>query len=397
MKMGRIIRCMLVGLFCACLLPVSAEEPCDHHYVKIEEPADCVNAGIVYYECTKCGHQYGHQNTPPLGHDFGEWTTEREPGCEQDGQRSRVCSRCDCRETEAIAALGHAYESRIVEPTCTKGGYTEHICSRCGDRYRTEEVPAAGHRYEEQTEPPTCTASGRVCRVCMVCGDREILETLPALGHEYDGGRVTREPTDTAMGRITYTCIRCGETRTETIPKRKNPFVDVKKRDYFYEPVLWAVEAGITSGTDETHFSPNRTCTRAQVVTFLWKAAGAPEPQAACGPFADVPAESYYSRAVLWAAEQGITAGVDETHFGPDRGCTRAQVVTFLYRAKGQPDYEAVDRFQDVQRGDYFFGPVCWAAQNGITAGADGGHFAPAQVCTRGQIVTFLYRDHCGG
>ena len=166
----------------------------------------------------------------------------------------------------------------------------------------------------------------------------------------------------------------------------------MKKSAWYFNAVLWAVDRGITSGTDETHFSPDAYCTREQVVTFLWRAMGAPEPKGNDCTFVDVPADSYYRKAVLWAAEQGITSGVDETHFGSGRYCTRAQVVTFLYKAKGSPDVAASDRFDDVSESDYFYHSVLWASENGITSGVDGEHFGPHQICTRAQIVTFLYK-----
>ena len=134
-----------------------------------------------------------------------------------------------------------------------------------------------------------------------------------------------------------------------------NPFTDVKEKDYYYEPVLWAVANSITTGTSKTTFSPDNPCTRAQVVTFLWRAAGSPEPTQTNNPFTDVPAGQYYYKAVLWAVEEGITAGTSKTTFSPDESCTRAQVVTFLWRAAGEPAPQKNDNpFNDVPQGQYY-------------------------------------------
>ena len=172
-----------------------------------------------------------------------------------------------------------------------------------------------------------------------------------------------------------------------------NPFQDVAQTDYFYAPVLWAVENGITAGLNATTFGPAKDCTRAQVVTFLWRAAGQPEPNSTNNPFTDVAAGDYFYKPVLWAVENGITAGMSATTFGPNATCTRGQVVTFLWRAAGKPEAaNAKNDFVDVSSGDYFYAPVLWAVENGITAGTGNGQFSPAKPCTRGQVVTFLYR-----
>lgn len=173
----------------------------------------------------------------------------------------------------------------------------------------------------------------------------------------------------------------------------ENPFNDVSRDAYYYNPVLWAVEAGITQGTGERSFSPDNNCSRAQVVTFLWRAAGEPEPMRFDNPFADVAQDAYYYTAVLWAIENGITTGMDETTFAPDAPCTRAQVAAFLWRAAGEPEAAAADTpFADVAEDAYYYHAVLWAVENGITTGTTETTFSPDAVCTRAQIVTFLYR-----
>ncbi len=175
-----------------------------------------------------------------------------------------------------------------------------------------------------------------------------------------------------------------------------NPFSDVKTDQYYAEPVLWAVahDPQITKGVDATHFAPDDTCTRAQIVTFLWRAKGCPEPKSSENVFGDVDPGEYYYEAVLWAVENGITTGTGKSTFSPNDGCTRAQVVTFLWRSEGKPAPTVTNNpFRDVPAGEYYTDAVLWAVEKKITVGTSANTFDPAETCTRGQIVTFLYRD----
>lgn len=172
----------------------------------------------------------------------------------------------------------------------------------------------------------------------------------------------------------------------------KNPFLDVADGAYYADAVLWAVKNGITGGTSATTFSPDAPCTRAQAVTFLWRAAGSPAPSSTEMPFADVPADAYYYNAVLWAVENGITGGTSENTFSPDTNCSRGQIVAFLWRSKQSPKVAAENPFMDVNAADYYHDAVLWAAENGITGGTGANAFSPDAPCTRAQIVTFLYR-----
>ncbi len=173
-----------------------------------------------------------------------------------------------------------------------------------------------------------------------------------------------------------------------------NYFVDVNKGDYDYDAVFWAIRKGITEGTDATHFSPEWTCTRGQIVTFLWRAAGSPEPKSADNPFVDVVSSAYYAKAVQWASENGIAKGTTDTTFEPNLTCTRAQCVAFIARALGAKDATGSVSFTDVPSDAWYEGYVSWAVENDITEGIGGGLFGPDQNCTRGQIVTFLYRAY---
>ena len=174
-------------------------------------------------------------------------------------------------------------------------------------------------------------------------------------------------------------------------------FCDVSTSAYYYQPMLWAVENGITNGTSDVTFGPKKTCTRGQVVTFLWRAYGCPEPTATNHPFTDVKSGAYYYKAMLWAVENGITTGTSATTFGPNKDCTRGQVVTFLWRAAGSPEPESDDcPFTDVKTTATNYKAILWAVENGITNGTSPTTFSPNKTCTRGQVVTFLYNALAG-
>ena len=169
-------------------------------------------------------------------------------------------------------------------------------------------------------------------------------------------------------------------------------FVDVPEGSYYEEAVNWAVEKGITTGTDATHFSPDGICTRAQAVTFLWRAAGSPAAKSAVMPFADVKAGSYYYDAVLWAVENGVTKGTSDTMFSPDATCSRAQIVTFLWRSQKSPAAGTANPFTDVKASAYYADAVLWAVKEDVTKGTTNTTFSPDANCTRAQIVTFIWR-----
>ena len=170
------------------------------------------------------------------------------------------------------------------------------------------------------------------------------------------------------------------------------PFTDVSSSDWYAAPVLWAVENNITGGIGNGLFGPNNPCTRAQVVTFLWAANGKPEPKSFLNPFDDVADNAWYLKPVLWAVENGITGGISKHEFGPEQTCTRAQIVTFLYAAQGKPPVYGSSSFADVADRDWYATPVIWAAENDVTGGIGNGMFGPNQTCTRAQVVTFLYK-----
>ena len=176
-------------------------------------------------------------------------------------------------------------------------------------------------------------------------------------------------------------------------PDQAPLFRDVPANAYYRDAVQWAVEQKITGGTSADTFSPETPCTRGQIVTFLWRAAGSPKPQSATNPFRDVDANAYYYNAILWAVEQGITSGTGAGTFSPDATVTRGQTVTFLYRTAGSPAASG-SSFDDVPAGAYFADAAAWAAQTGITSGTGNGKFSPQANCSRAQIVTFLFRQY---
>ena len=217
--------------------------------------------------------------------------------------------------------------------------------------------------------------------------------TEPPHVHSFGQWIVIQDPTGTTEGTEQRICS-CGYTETRPIPVLDNPFTDVKNTAYYYDPVLWAVDKGITNGITPTTFVPGGECTRAQFVTFLWRASGCPEPESLACPFTDLRKDAYYETAVLWAVEAGITNGLSADRFGPGETCTRGQVVTFLHRWQGSPTPTSQSHcFTDVQQGKFYYDSVLWAVENGITNGMTPDTFAPGNPCTRAQVVTFLYRS----
>lgn len=214
------------------------------------------------------------------------------------------------------------------------------------------------------------------------------LDTLKILDKDGDKVKITEK-----NGKYTFTMPASKVTVTASFAPEapEQIFTDVPADAYYFEAVKWAAEQGITGGTSSNRFSPSQACSRAQIVTFLWRAAGSPAPKK-LSSFADVPADAYYAQAVAWAVENGITGGTGNGMFSPDAACTRAQCVTFLYRAAGSPAVSGSPAFSDVASDAYYAAAVKWAEANGITGGIGSGLFGSGSHCTRAQIVTFIYR-----
>ncbi len=231
---------------------------------------------------------------------------------------------------------------------------------------------------------------------CNVCGAIRVTK------HNFGNYVYNNDATTKKDGTKTRTCSVCGHKETVTAagtklpttqPQQRNPFTDVKKSDFYYSAVLWAVEKDITAGTTKTTFAPKAPCTRGQIVTFLWRAAGCPTPKSSKNPFTDVKKSDFYYNAVLWAVGKNITSGTSNSTFSPSAPCTRGQIAAFLWRAAGTPQVKTSKLpFKDVKKSDYYFKAVLWAVEKEITSGTTKTTFAPSAPCTRGQIVTFLHR-----
>ena len=401
----------------------------------------CTEPGVAYYHCSNawCTKPDYTEDIPATNHGEAEGyarlqnRVETHPTCTQAGKITGVCPDCGKTVSVVVPALGHdtTYMNKIQEATCTQQGIYQGRCSRCNESVRVT-VDPLGHTWDEGhiTKRATETKNGERTFVCSVCGamKTEVIpkttttitytqtvvaptctqqgytlntgsdgssyksDFVPALGHKWDAGVVTREATASAPGERVYTCSVCGEKKTEAIPAIGTTiFTDVPAGEYFYSPVLWAVNLGVTNGTSLTTFSPYDGCTRGQAVTFLYRAAGQPD-VSGVNPFTDVTSSDYFYKAVIWAVQNGITNGTDEHTFSPNDTCQRAHIVTFLYRAHSSPSVSAPENFFDVGPTDYFYDAVRWAVINGITNGTDTNTFSPYDTCTRGQIVTFLYR-----
>ena len=336
--------------------------------------ADCASPAT----CEVCGKQYGEKD--PQTHIWLAWTSNG------DGTHTRYCfNNRSHTETENCSG-GTA--------TCTK----KAVCETCGGEYGT--VDPANHdggTELKNKKDPTCTEKGYTGDTyCKDCGEKlSGGKEIPALGHSYGNWTVIQEPTAGTKGKRARTCVSCDHKETEVIPAT-GKFDDVPAGSYYEEAVIWAAGEGITDGTDTNLFSPGDICTRAQAVTFLWRAAGSPAPKSGTMPFADVPKDSYYYNAVLWAVENGITNGTGETTFSPDATCTRAQIVTFLWRAEQSPAAAGSNPFADVADNEYYAEAVQWAVENGITKGTGETTFSPNDGASRAHIVTFVWRCKVG-
>ena len=269
-----------------------------------------------------------------------------------------------------------------VEPSYSSGSSYDPTYSVTVDKTKNGSV----------TVSPKSASKGDTVTVTVKPDSGYVLETLTVT--DKNGNELTLK--DKGNGKYTFT-MPAGKVEVKATFMEDNSmlnfFYDVPNNAYFYEAVKWAVKNGITDGVGDNLFAPEQPCTRAQIVTFLWRAAGSPEPKGAASGMTDVVSGSYYEKAVAWAIENGITTGTTTSTFSPDATCTRAQAVTFLARALKAKAASAAE-FSDVPTGSYFADAVAWAAANGVTEGIGGGLFGSDNDCTRGQIVTFLYRAY---
>lgn len=336
-------------------------------------------------------------------HSITSWTDKG------DGTHTGTCTDCSYIKTES-----HNWQWVVdTHATSTTAGKKHEECPDCHAR-RSENtvIPATGGGSSsgggagvttyaitvQNSKNGAVTASHKSAAkdtavTLTVTPDKGyVLDTLTVLDSKDKAVKLTEK-----NGKYTFTMpagkVTVSAAFKAAAPASENPFTDVPSGAYYEDAVIWAVKKDITSGTSATTFNPDGSCTRAQAVTFLWRAAGSPEPKSAAMPFTDVPAGSYFEKAVLWAVENGITKGTSDTTFSPDASCTRAQIVTFLWRAGGSPAVSGNSAFSDVAADAYYAAAVAWAEKNGVTGGIGGGLFGSDNTCTRAQIVTFIYRS----
>ena len=370
-----------------------------------------------------------------LPHTWGEWTQTKAPTEYEEGEETHTCSVCGETEKRAVAPLGHTHEMTAVAakaPTCTEAGYEAYWqCEGCHKLFSDVEgkneiaapvaVAALGHDTElKGAKAATCEEAGYTGdEVCKVCG--EVVkkgEVIEAKGHTLVAVAEVPATTEKEGTEAYWKCSECGKLFSDAegkheiaapvvIPVLKPEKcdggancpsivltdVDRSAKSWYHEAVDWAFVKGIVTGTTPTTFSPKADCTREQMVTFLWRMNGSPDPKSMVSPFTDVKDPGHYAyKAILWAAEQGITNGTSPTTFSPKNNVTREQVVTLLWRMKGSPVVEGAMQFTDVTTKDYSYNAVMWAVQEGITNGRTKDTFAPKGNCTRSEIVTFLWR-----
>ena len=290
----------------------------------------------------------------------------------------------------------HLYDSGVVKQkqTCTQKEIRLFTCVVCGST-KTETKPPLGHNWSKSwiSVQPTCAETGTRVYQCGRCGAQKT-ETVPVTDdHHWVVTEILTPSAEDEHGTAKYACSVCRKEKEAELCACEI-FTDAPKPgNWAHAAIDWAVFSGVTSGALPNRFMPESTCTRAQVVTFLWRASGCPEPESLENPFTDVAEDDYFYRAVLWAVENGVTYGVSATSFGPLQACTRAQVVTFLWRAKGgAAAADSENPFTDVEPDDWFYDAVLWAVGNEITMGTSETTFSPAVTCSRVQVVTFLYR-----
>ncbi|MBE6953995.1 MAG: S-layer homology domain-containing protein [Ruminococcaceae bacterium] len=323
-----------------------------------------------------------------------------------------------------------------VEPTCTESGRAAYYRCECGKIYLNATggspvslssvaiIPATGHtesdwvvsEYKHYKKCTDCgiqiagtegqhsggSATVNEGPICVVCGteygspNAHTHNFVPKQSEYMHWDECTSCGVMDQMELHTFVNGVCTECGAKEVTYDDVFFTDVSKTAYYYDAVMWAVEEGITTGTSATTFSPNATCSRAQAVTFLWRATGSPEPSVFAKAFADVPAGAYYEKAVKWAVGSDITNGTSATTFSPNLDCSRGQIVTLLWRMFGCPEVSGNNPFTDVPANAYYYDAVMWAVERGITNGTSATTFSPNAVCSRGQIVTFLYRAISG-
>ena len=288
----------------------------------------------------------------------------------------------------------HNYDNGRVtsEATCSKTGTMLYTCTLCGASY-TDEIPTNDvHTWGagEVVLAPTCTETGVMRYTCTACQSATTDQDIPALGHVWALGEELEAGAEPHSQSVLYACTRCGDTKKGDLCA-KEVFTDMPKKSHWaHDAIDWAYFNGITGGTTPTTFSPKKTVTRAEAVTFLYAIYGKPAVEAS-NPFKDVKTKDYFYNAVLWAVGKEISSGTKPDRFSPKKECSRAETVMFLWAAAGRPAPKSTNNpFQDVKSKQYYYNAVLWASENGITGGIDQTHFGPKNNCTRAELMVFL-------
>lgn len=398
----------------------------DHTWVKTQtNPPTCTAQGTAFYKCSACGATRT-EKIAALGHDLSRCDLVPDATCTQPGRAVGTCARCGVKIDEVIPAKGHDYSYKSAsstEPTCTESGHYKGTCPVCGKDYN-DTIPALGHDWGEwvTTIEPTYTTVGYRYHLCARCNTREG-EDIPKLHtHTWDAGVVTQKPTATEPGVKTFTCTICGETKTESIPATGVPdvcpggptcpgyaFRDMPvPTDWAHEGLDYCIYHGYIAGTSASTVSPNGVCTRAQLVSILYRVQGEPttvkgyELSKLRAPFDDVPRGQWYTDAIWWAKLTGVVAGTSATTFDPEGEITREQLAVILYNytkqfapgsltatgsLAGFPDAASVSSWARTE--------MAWAVGNGLISGTGSGSVAyltPQGSATRAQVAAILMR-----
>lgn len=398
----------------------------DHTWVKTQtNPPACTEQGTVFYKCSACGATRT-EKIAALGHDLSRCDLVPDATCTQPGRAVGTCARCGVKIDEVIPAKGHDYSYKSAsstEPTCTESGHYQGTCPRCGKDYN-DTIPALGHDWGEWvvTQEPTAETTGYRYHLCARCNTREG-EDIPKLHtHTWDAGVVTQKPTATEPGVKTFTCTICGETKTESIPATGVPdvcpggptcpgyaFRDMPvPADWSHEGLDYCIYRGYIAGTSASTVAPTGVCTRAQLVSILYRMQGEPttvkdyELAKLRAPFNDVPRGQWYTDAIWWAKLTGVVAGTSATTFDPSGEITREQLAVILYNytkqfasgsltatgsLAGFPDAGSVSSWARTE--------MAWAVGNGLISGTGSGsvaYLSPQGSATRAQVAAILMR-----
>lgn len=398
----------------------------DHTWVKTQtNPPACTEQGTVFYKCSACGATRT-EKIAALGHDLSRCDLLPDATCTQPGRAVGTCARCGVKIDEVIPAKGHDYSYKSAsstEPTCTESGHYQGTCPRCGKDYN-DTIPALGHDWGEWvvTQEPTYTTTGYRYHLCARCNTR-VGEDIPKLHeHAWNAGVVTQKPTATEPGVKTFTCTICGATKTESIPATGVPdvcpggptcpgyaFRDMPvPADWSHEGLDYCIYRGYIAGTSASTVAPTGVCTRAQLVSILYRMQGEPttvkgyELAKLRAPFDDVPRGQWYTDAIWWAKLTGVVAGTSATTFDPSGEITREQLAVILYNytqqfasgsltatgsLTGFPDAGSVSSWARTE--------MAWAVGNGLISGTGSGsvaYLSPQGSATRAQVAAILMR-----